>query len=233
MINEMIKKSDYTPIRQTDDNEYLLMWGCTPLMENVYQRDKDGNVVLDEEQKPIVAGQKETEYCMVCNETFALPTNGDNIVSVVNQGNAVGYKNPSMEEWTEWAKVFVPVHLQIQFLKERLKDEIRRYDKSKEVEDFSIGGVHMWFDSNKRTKVWENLMTAQQKGEENVTLRDGGLAFPMTVAMGWQLYYAVLDYARATWDVTEIHLAEASKLTTVEEILAYDYKQGYPEKLAF
>lgn len=233
MINEMIKKSDYTPIRQTDDNEYLLMWGCTPLMENVYQRDKDGNVVLDEEQKPIVAGQKETEYCMVCNETFALPTNGDNIVSVVNQGNAVGYKNPSMEEWTEWAKVFVPVHLQIQFLKERLKDEIRRYDKSKEVEGFSIGGVHMWLDSNKRTKVWENLMTAQQKGEENVTLRDGGLAFPMTVAMGWQLYYAVLDYARATWDVTEIHLAEASKLTTVEEILAYDYKQGYPEKLAF
>jgi len=33
--------------------------------------------------------------------------------------------------------------------------------------------------------------------------------------------------------VTEIHLAEASKLTTVEEILAYGYKQGYPPKLSF
>jgi|GEM_PF-6184149 len=233
MINEMIKKSDYAPIKQVSDNEYFLMWGCTPVMENVYQRDEDGNIMLDEDKKPIVVSQKETEYCMACNETFMLPTNGDNIVSVVNQGNAMGYEVPSMEEWVEWAKVFVPVHLQIQFLKERLKEEIRRYDKSKEVEDFSIGGVHMWLDSNKRTKVWENLMTAQQKGEENVTLRDGGLAFPMTVAMGWQLYYAVLDYARATWDVTEIHLAEAEQLTTVEEILAYDYKQGYPEKLAF
>lgn len=233
MINEMIKKSDYAPIKQTGDNEYLLMWGCTPVMENVYQRDEDGNIVLDEEQKPIVVSQKETEYCMACNETFTLPANGDNIVSAVNQGNAMGYGTPSMEEWAEWIKVFVPTHLHIQFLKERLKAEINRYDKSKDVEDFSIGGVHMWLDSNKRTKVWENLMTAQQKGEENVILRDGGLAFPMTVAMGWQLYYAVLDYARATWDVTEIHLAEANKLTTVEEILAYDYKQDYPAKLAF
>jgi ATP-dependent protease ClpP protease subunit len=56
---------------------------------------------------------------------------------------------------------------------------------------------------------------------------------PMTVAMGWQLYYAVLDYARATWDVTEVHLAEADKLETVDEILSYDYTSGYPEKLSF
>lgn len=233
MINEMIKKSDYTPIRQTDDNEYLLMWGCTPLMENVYQRDEDGNVVLDEEQKPIVAGQKETEYCMVCNETFALPTNGDNIVSVVNQGNAAGYKNPSMEEWTEWAKVLVPVHLQIQFLKERLKDEIRRYDKSRHVNDFTINGVHLWLDSTMRGKVRENLETCQQLGEEYTTLRFEGKAFPVTVQMGWQMYYAVLAYARECWNTIEIHLSAIDALQTVDELLAYDYKSGYPQKLAF
>jgi hypothetical protein len=28
-----------------------------------------------------------------------------------------------------------------------------------------------------------------------------------------------------------MHLSEVSKLTTIDELLAYDYKVGYPEKL--
>lgn len=50
---------------------------------------------------------------------------------------------------------------------------------------------------------------------------------------GWQMYYAVLGYARECWNVTESHLAAAASLTTVEEMKAYDYTVGYPEKLSF
>lgn len=114
-----------------------------------------------------------------------------------------------------------------------LKAKIEAYDKSRHVEDFTLGGVHLWLDSTLRGKVKENLETCQQLGEENTTLRFGGMAFPVTVTMGWQMYYAVLAYARDSWNVTESHLAAIEKLTTKEEFEAYDYTAGYPPKLAF
>ena len=114
-----------------------------------------------------------------------------------------------------------------------LNAKIEAYDKSRHVEDFTLGGVHLWLDSILRTKVEENLKTCQQLGEENTTLRFGGMAFPVTVQQGWQMYYAVLAYARDSWNVTESHKAAVAKLTTVEELQAYDYTVGYPQKLGF
>jgi surface protein len=40
-------------------------------------------------------------------------------------------------------------------------------------------------------------------------------------------------YADASYLVTQKHIAEVSKLTTVAEVEAYDITQGYPEKLSF
>lgn len=111
--------------------------------------------------------------------------------------------------------------------------KIQAYDKSRHVEDFTIGGMHLWLDSKLRSKVRENLETSEKKGMFNTTLRFDGMAFPVSIQMGWQMYYSVLDYARTCWNVTEKHLVAAEKLETVEEIKAYDYKVGYPEKLAF
>lgn len=47
------------------------------------------------------------------------------------------------------------------------------------------------------------------------------------------MYYSVLAYARECWNVTESHLATVDKLETIEEIINYDYKSGYPDKLVF
>lgn len=38
-------------------------------------------------------------------------------------------------------------------------------------------------------------------------------------------------YAKDCYNVTATHQAEVNKLTTIEEVEAYDYKTGYPEKL--
>lgn len=233
MIKEMIKKSDYAPIKQVDENKYLLMWGYTPVTDNVYQRDEDGNIVLDENQKPIVIGQEETDYCMVCDEVVKLPKNGANIVSIISQGNEMGYDNPSMQEWGEWTKVFVPEDLQLQYLKERLKAVIEQYDTSTNVNDFTINDIHLWLDSNLRTKVRENLESCEKEGKTETTLRINGLEFPVTIEQGWAMYYAVLSYARECWDVTQQHYAAVASIDSVEELTAYDYTTGYPTKLAF
>ena len=114
-----------------------------------------------------------------------------------------------------------------------LKAKIEAYDKSRHVEDFTLGGVHLWLNHDMRGKVKENLETCQQLGEEYTTLRFEGMSFPVTVQMGWQMYYAVLAYARDSWNVTEYHLAKADEMYTGEEFDAYDFTANYPPKLAF
>lgn len=114
-----------------------------------------------------------------------------------------------------------------------LKAKIEAYDKSAHVNDFTLGGIHLWLDSTMRSKVEENLKTCEKLGEESTTLRFGGMAFPVTVEQGWQMYYAVLAYARDSWNVTESHLAAADSLSSAEELDAYDYTAGYPDKLSF
>lgn len=217
-------KSDFKAFEQKSEKRFILRWGKKGEVERVYAR----NELTGE---PEFTGEvRETDWCTYETGIYEGYVNPYFLDKVLEGKNRFA----SVAEYKEmYDGMGVEEERQVTLLKEKLKEEIHRYDKSEAVEDFSIGGVHMWLDSNKRTKVWENLMTAQQKGEENVTLRDGGLAFPMTVVMGWQLYYAVLDYARATWNVTEIHLAKVEKLTTLTEMLAYDYTSGYPEKLSF
>lgn len=203
----------------------MLAWGKKDEVERV-------SVYNEETGEHTFTGEVlETDWCSYESGVYVGALDESRLDSEVFAG---AVRVPSLAELREiYNGIELSEERQVSLLKTKLKEEIGRYDKSTAVEDFSIGGVHLWLDSNLRTKVRENLETAQQKGEENVTLRYEGMAFPMTVEMGWQLYYAVLDYARATWDVTQIHLSEVDSLASVEELLAYDYKGGYPEKLAF
>jgi len=217
-------KADFKAIEIIDSNRYILRWGKKDEVERVF-------VMNEETGEPEFTGEvRDTDWCTYETGEYEGPLTPYWLDKAL-EGKT---RFASVHEYKEmYDAMGLDEERQAPLLKEKLKDDIRRYDKSEAVEDFSIGGVHLWLNSDLRNKVRENLETAQQKGEENVILRYEGMAFPMTVAMGWQLYYAVLDYARATWDVTEIHLAEADKLVTVTEILAYDYTTGYPEKLSF
>ena len=207
------------------DNIYKLRWGYRQEVERVsVHNEETGEVEFTGEVK-------ETDWCTfesVLYRNVLTPYLLDlNILSRAQRQISV------LELHAIYEGLGVSQEEQAVLLKEKLMAEIRRYDKSQEVEDFTIGGIHLWLDHDMRGKVKENLETCQQFGEENTTLRFNGMAFPVTVAMGWQMYWSVLAYARACWNVTESHLAAASKLQTVEEVLAYDYKSGYPSKLAF
>ena len=48
-----------------------------------------------------------------------------------------------------------------------------------------------------------------------------------------QMLYAIEVYASACYDNTQRHLSEVEKLETIEEVEAYNYRTGYPEKLRF
>lgn len=118
-----------------------------------------------------------------------------------------------------------------QILKDYLVKKVNNYDKSKEVNSFSISGYETWLDKATRVGLKLRFESELAQGMTDTILWQDGMQFPLLLADAINLLYAIEIYASACYDNTQMHLSEVSKLTTIEELLAYDYKVGYPEKL--
>ena len=108
-----------------------------------------------------------------------------------------------------------------------LAEKIKIYDSSDEVNSFLIGGNKFWLD--KATRV--GLMHLANCSSETiqVVLGDQVLTFPIDFAKNFLAKLEV--YAGQCYLQTQKHLIAIKELKTVEDILNYDYKAGYPEKL--
>lgn len=69
--------------------------------------------------------------------------------------------------------------------------------------------------------------------KENTTLWYNGVSFTLPLNTAIQMLYALEVYASECYDNTQAHLAAVGKLEILDEILEYDYRVGYPEKLNF
>ena len=115
----------------------------------------------------------------------------------------------------------------------RLRNNIQNYDSSKEVNCFYIGDAEIWLDKATRAGLKLRFEAEVAMGAEETTLWYNNIQFPLKLEIAVQMLYAIEVYASACYDNTQKHLAELSKLTTLEEVESYDYKTGYPEKLRF
>lgn len=111
--------------------------------------------------------------------------------------------------------------------------EITAYDTSDAVNSFTLGNATMWISREDRISLMNSTTILQDAGVENTTLWYGGQKYTLPCATLIQMLQALEIYALACYDVTESHKAEVNALTTIDEVDAYDYTQGYPEKLAF
>lgn len=118
-------------------------------------------------------------------------------------------------------------------LKERKKEEVRAYDNSSAVNEFSINGNPLWLDKATRAGLILRFEAEQANGQEQTTLWYEGQQFTLEVANAIAMLYALELYASACYDRTQAHLLAIDGLTTEEELAAYDFTLGYPEKIAF
>ena len=70
-------------------------------------------------------------------------------------------------------------------------------------------------------------------GKEDTSLWYGNISVPLKLSSAVQMLYALEVYASTCYDVTQSHLSKIESYETIEEVEAYDYKEGYPEKLRF
>lgn len=123
--------------------------------------------------------------------------------------------------------------------KEMLLAEIEAYDTSPSVNGFILNGMLIpWSkdDPNspnveKRMGLRQNIADKIALGEENIAIWLKGMSFTMPCAQAEVLMRSIENYAYECFNVTASHKQAVSQLTTIEEVIAYDYRTGYPKML--
>lgn len=116
-------------------------------------------------------------------------------------------------------------------LKKLKNDEITKYDTSSNVNVFSLNGVDVWLDRDTRVSLMNSTTIAKNMGQENTTLWLGTVKNVVKCDQAIQLLSALEMYALSCFNKTAEHRNNVEALTTINEIVSYDYTVGYPEKL--
>ena len=116
-------------------------------------------------------------------------------------------------------------------LKKLKIDEITKYDTSSNVNVFSLNGVDVWLDRDTRVSLMNSTTIAKNMAQENTSLWLGTVKITVKCDEAIQLLSALEMYALSCFNKTAEHKKNVEALSTINEIVSYDYTVGYPEKL--
>lgn len=110
--------------------------------------------------------------------------------------------------------------------------QIEAYDTSSAVNGFMLNGVEVWLDFELRDRVYQGNERLQRIGRTDTTLWLGKQCYNLSIEQAQNIISHIEAYAKDCYNVTAAHKKAVAELTSVEEVLTYDYTKGYPEKLS-
>lgn len=119
----------------------------------------------------------------------------------------------------------------LQRSKETVFAAIEAYDTSSAVNGFILNGQRVWLNKATRVGLMNSTSIAKAMGQATTTLWLGDAKLVVECDKAIQLLSALEMYALECFNVTAAHKKAVAELNTVEEVLGYDYTQGYPEQL--
>lgn len=109
--------------------------------------------------------------------------------------------------------------------------EIEKHDTSSAVNGFILNGQRVWLDKATRVGLMNSTTIAKSMGQPTTTLWLGDVKLVVECDKAIQLLSALEMYALECFNVTAAHKKAVAEMSTVESVLGYDYKEGYPEML--
>lgn len=109
--------------------------------------------------------------------------------------------------------------------------DIEAYDTSSAVNGFILNGQRVWLDKATRVGLMNSTTIAKGMGQPTTTLWLGDVKLVVECDKAIQLLSALEMYALECFNVTAAHKMAVSEMGTVESVLGYDYKAGYPKVL--
>ena len=114
---------------------------------------------------------------------------------------------------------------------EMVLEKITDWDTSSAVNGFILNGERVWLDKATRVGLMNSTSIAKAMGQATTTLWLGDAKLVVECDTAIQLLSALEMYALECFNVTAAHKKAVSEMSTVEEVLAYDYTAGYPKIL--
>ena len=112
-----------------------------------------------------------------------------------------------------------------------VQEQIDKYDTSPSVNGFMLNGQRVWLNKDTRVGLMNSTSIAKAMGKTTTTLWFGGMQIEVDCDKAIGLLSALEMYALECFNVTAAHKKAVAELNTVEDVLGYDYTQGYPEQL--
>lgn len=112
-------------------------------------------------------------------------------------------------------------------------EELRAYDASDSVNQFSINGVPGWLNKSTRVGLMNSIAIEKEAGREVTSIWLGDTSFVLSIGKAIDILHQIELYALACHDTTQRHIRAINQLDTKEEIAAYDFRAGYSGKLNF
>ena len=147
--------------------------------------------------------------------------------------------NPKSEEIIEynnfinWVEngLVISKGITVECAKDIMIRKIEEYDTSINVNSFSLNGHFAWLDKHTRTSIMNTLSIEKASGFEVTTLWLGTQSFELNIDTAIDLLMKLELYAKQCYNKTAEHKYNLEQLSIPEEILEYNYTEGYPEKL--
>lgn len=108
---------------------------------------------------------------------------------------------------------------------------IESYDASDSVNAFILNGQKVWLDKDTRVGLMNSTSIAKAMGQATTTLWLGEAKLVVDCDKAIQLLSALEMYALECFNVTAAHKKAVNEMTTLEDVLGYNYTGGYPQKL--
>lgn len=226
MINSHCKKGEFVVFKaiNADKGVYEVKWGYEPMMERVMKLNEETG------EYEWTGEMQDTSFCRYAVERFYSKPSVHSLNSVMDNSK----RYVLMSEIKTIAESIGLDEIQtVNWMKERMKKNIALYDKSKDVENFTINGVDVWLDKETRTGLLLRFQAEKAAGKSDTTLWYNGVMFGLKVDDAIGMLYALEVYASASYDRTQAVTAEVDGMSGMDEFLLFDFRTGYPAQLAF
>lgn len=208
MVKTFGESADFTAFRVIDGDIYRVAWAKTMQVE----KTEDGQ-------------EKESSLCDYMLERYDYKPSMDLVLNdILSSG-----EQASMEEIREISEGLGAEPLG--YMKKAMLAYIEKYDASTAVNSFLLNGMQVWLDKATRVGLMNSTTIAKSMGQKTTTLWLGSYQLEVDCDKAIQLLSALEMYALECFNVTAAHKKAVSSIKSIEDVLTYDYKSGYPEKL--
>ena len=121
----------------------------------------------------------------------------------------------------------------LDYAKKQALKKINEYDVSDNVNSFFLNGTKVWLNKDTRVGLMNSLTIEKNSGKETSTLWFGNIKLDINTEAAIQMLSALELYALKCYNKTAEHKVNIENMTSVEDVVNYNFTEGYPDKLNF